>query len=233
MGGWKRTILVIGVLALVAGASFAAAYWLPVGEAAATFFGVPGVLALIGVLVQLWRDSTAHERSLELVARQQDFTLGTATHMADIAYDKHVDFCEAYIAKTSTGLQQLYEKGPSDVALPIAYDLASIRVSYRAWLTEEIEDSLIPFEQALREIGANKEYLKDLPIGTERSRVVNAMYEAFKLATGMSEAVSVEEREKTSAHVIEALRDVLGIRELTALRRRATAVALSRLVESP
>ena len=222
------TALVLWAL-LVAIVSFAAAAFLPVAEFAKMFFALPGVVALFGVLVQLWRDSQAHERALEVQVRQQDFLLGTATHMADVAYDKHVEFCEEYIARTNTGLQEMYVHGPEDKAFDFAYDLSRIRMKYRAWLTQEIEDSLIPFEWTLREIAANQSYLKDLPTGDERSEVVRAMYDAFRLATGVDTAETEGRRAKTSAHVIDALRGVLGIRELTSLRQTTARLALERL----
>jgi hypothetical protein len=231
--GNRRSIVVILCALLVASISFVMAAFLPVADSLKAFFGFPGVLALLGVLFQLWRDSQSHARALELQVRQQDFVLGTATHMAEVAYDKHVDFCEEYVARTNRGLQDMFVDGPTEAALEFAHDLTDIRVRYRTWLTQEIEDDLIPFEQTIREIGAKRVGLRELPVGDERSEVVRAMHVAFMLVSGLNKNVGEEQRAMTSAHVVEALRGVLGIRELTALRSHSAKLALKRLVGSP
>jgi hypothetical protein len=108
-------------------ASFAAAWLLPVAELFKGFAAVPGVGALLNVLFQLWKDERAHERTVELLHRQQDFALATASHMADVAYDKHVAFCEAYVDRTNRGLIELMISGPSKEVLSLAGDLHKIR----------------------------------------------------------------------------------------------------------
>lgn len=53
--------------------------------------------AIVTVLYQLLRDQAAHARALELQERQQLFNLGVASHMANVAFDKHIHFSEQYI----------------------------------------------------------------------------------------------------------------------------------------
>jgi hypothetical protein len=210
-------------------ASFALAFFLPVPELLKGVLALPGVAALVGMLVQLGRDQLRYEHDRRQLARQQDFALATASHMAEVAYDKHVAFCEAYIERTNRGLQELFAQGPSEAALGFASDLYTIRMQYRTWLTAEIEERLIPYEKVLREIGAHSGLLDYLETGEERTRVVEAMYEAFKLASGIEPAASEEDKARSSAHVVDSLRDVLGIRELTVLRQAATRLAIDRL----
>lgn len=210
-------------------AACAAAALVPVSSFLKGAFAVPAVGSLLGILVQAWRDQIAHERSVDLLQRQQDFALASASHMAEVAYDKHVQFCEAYIQRTNRGLQELFAEGPSKKALQFAWDLTSIRLEYRAWLTEEIEDKLQPYERALREIGANEELLEHLDTGEERTQIVNAVYAAFKLASGIDHPATDDEKARSAAHVIDTLRDVLGIKHLTALRQAVTRVAIDRL----
>ncbi len=116
--------------AVVLLASFAAAWLLPVPDLFKGLASIPGVGALLNVLLQLWRDQRSHERAVELLHRQQDFALATASHMANLAYDKHVAFCEAYIERTTKGLSDLMRCGPSKEALAFAGDLGAIRIHH-------------------------------------------------------------------------------------------------------
>ena len=100
-----------GIFFLVYIASFASLYVLPASDLIKGFMAFPGSVALLGVLYQLWRDDRAHERELELQSKQQDFALGTASHMATVAYDKHVAFGEEYMERVQSGFQQLMNRG--------------------------------------------------------------------------------------------------------------------------
>jgi hypothetical protein len=117
-----RAVKVYGGSGAVLLVSFAAAWFLPVAELFKGLAAVPGIGALLNVLSQLWRDERAHERAVELLHRQQDFALATASHMANVAYDKHVSFCEAYVERTNRGLVELMASGPSKDALRLAAD---------------------------------------------------------------------------------------------------------------
>lgn len=152
--------------------------------------------------------------------------------MANIAYDKHVTFCEAYIERTNQGLQDLMRTGPSKEALTFAGDLMAIRVRHTAWLTAEIEAKLIPFEAALRKMGAGEFLLESLPVGERRSRVVDEIHRAFGVIVGIEKPVTDEEIPTATAQIVDHVRDVrdvLGIKELTALRQTTTRLALRRV----
>lgn len=211
-------------------ASVAAAWFLPVSETFKGIAAIPGIAALCGVLVQLWSEKRAHERARELLFRQQDFALATASHMANIAYDKHVAFCEKYIERTNQGLGELMRDGPSLNVLKFASDLMRIRIDHTAWLTAEIEAELLPFEAALRKIGAGEGLLPSVPVGERRTRLVDEIYKAFGVVIGTHLPATDDEKAITTAKVIDHLRDVLGIKELTALRQTTTRFALRRVL---
>ena len=63
---------------IVAGLSFAAAWFLPVSEFFKGLASLPFVAGLATVLWQLWRDALSHERQLALQRREQEFALGVA-----------------------------------------------------------------------------------------------------------------------------------------------------------
>lgn len=214
---------------LVFVASFLTAWLLPVTEIFKGVASTPGAGALIALLAKLWRDERAHERVIELQIRQQDFVLGTASHMADVAYDKHVSFCEEYIQRVQDGLQELMRDGATKKAMNIGSDLVRVRIRHSAWLTVEIEESLKPFEMALINIGAKEHLLENLPVGERRTQVVNEVYRFFGLILGHEKPVNDEEASMTREKIIEQIRDILGINTLTALRQKAAELALERI----
>ena len=215
--------------AAVFGLSLLAAYTLPVTDFFKGLASIPAFGALVSALWQMWRDQVAHERAVELLNREQDFALTTASHMAEVAYDKHVLFCEEYVARVTQGIDDFYHDGSNVEALQFASDLVGIRKKHRTWLTNEIEESLLPFEAAVGKIGAGEQVLAHVPVGEQRTALVESIYRAFGIATGITEPETAEEQETTGTKVVEALRDVLGIRELTALRQETARVALARL----
>ena len=75
--------------------------------------------------------------------------------MANIAFDKHVLFCEKYIAGVNGALDTLFRRGPHEDVLKDADTLFNLRRNWVLWLTPEIEAGLVNFEGALRKIGAN------------------------------------------------------------------------------
>ncbi len=96
------------------------------------------------MLYKFWKDERAHERALDLQARQQEFTFAPASHMAIIAYDKHVQFSEEYLSKVNRTLTELWIEGESVKALERAKELSGIREKFAAWLTRDVEDQLYP-----------------------------------------------------------------------------------------
>jgi hypothetical protein len=105
----------------------------------------------------------------------------------------------AYIERVNHGLQELMQSGPSKEALNIAGNLIGIRTQHTAWLTAEIESKLIPFEAALRKIGAAHFVLEGLQVGEKRSRGVGEIYKSFGLLTGIDKPESDAEASTAAA----------------------------------
>ena len=53
----------------------------------------------------------AHQNSVLLGEMQNAFSLGATSHMAAVAFDKHIEFCEEYVAAVSNVLQSWNENG--------------------------------------------------------------------------------------------------------------------------
>lgn len=225
----KYSIYYISVVVFIF--SFVLAYSINTTEILKGIITLPAVGSLVSILYKIWIDNLAHERIIKLQNKQQDFILGATSHIADIAYNKHVKFCEEYINRIQRGFQELLKDGPSKNSIDIGRELVNIRQKHSAWLTKEIENKLKPFEQALINIGAKEHYLEisRLPTGEERTKVVDEIYRSFGLILGHEKSLNEEEANLHIDKIIEHIREILGINTLTKLRLRATELALERL----
>ena len=179
---------------------------------------IPAAGALLGIVLSIVRDNISLTRRREENDRSEYYKLGVASGMSELIFKKHVDFCEAYIGKTMEVIQNMIRKGPHEDALEYAQELRLVRIKYLTWITDDMATLLMPFEQAIREIGANQWHLKNLPVGPERSALVNELYKTF---SGVMEMGSESERIETIGHtkIIYELQKVLGINELHKMRK--------------
>jgi hypothetical protein len=210
-------------------ASFGVATALPLPDTVRVLATIPGLTALCGMVVQILQDNLAHQRQIELQRRGQDFTLSVASHMSNTTFDKHVEFVEAYFAKINEGLQKLSGSGPNEYALQLSQELMAVRRHFAPWLTAEIDGRLFPLEHALRRIGAGSRFLESLPVGDQRSRVVDAMYSDFMVVMGLNEGASQDKRDMAAERIVDHLREMLGTGQLTRLRTSALHEAVTRL----
>lgn len=204
--------------------SFLGAYLLPINEIWKGITALPGIGALILALYKSWKDE-------QLQNKQQDFIFGTTSHMAEVVYDKHAEFCEDYIKKVQEGFHELLKDGASKSTGNIGRELVNVRQKHSAWLTKEIEASLRPFEQALITIGAKEHYLElsKLPIGDKRNKIVDEIFRSLGLILNYEKPLNEDEASLRIDEVIEKIRDILGINTLTKLRAKAITVAFKRL----
>ncbi len=192
----------------------------------------PAICALIGAFFQLFRDQAAFEKRLELQRKQQIFNLGVTSHMANTAFDKHVEFCEKYMSEVQNTVSTLYAEGPTEEIkkhMSIFFDL---KIQYAAWITDEISLALDPFEGALRKIYSRAHYIeateKDPGRQERRNKMIDEVDEIF------TEMLNLENKpfdQQNPAYSVEAvkkkIRNILGIESLTSLRSRLIEEASS------
>jgi|SRR5882724_7075925 len=217
------TLAVIFVCSLLAAVLF---HFFPVGVVG-DLAAIPSVVALLGALFQLSRDSIAHERAVQLEETRNRLTVGATSHMASVAFDKHVSFCEEYVAEVFSALETLYRKGPHEGILQNAGGLYGIRKKWAVWLTPEIERALEQFETKLRTIGANAQVVAQVP---GEQDAIREMFSEFAAVLGSRHgfakwAGKPVPQEYAIDAVISGLRKVLGIDELTQMRSALVARA--------
>src|SRR5690349_16736868 len=98
---------------------------------------------------------------MELEEAKNRFTMGATSHMANVAFDKHVQFCEEYTQGVNEALVTLFRQGVHREALAKAIDLSVIRRKWVLWATPSIDTQLEKFEIALGKIGSNARLVED------------------------------------------------------------------------
>ncbi|RYG94217.1 MAG: hypothetical protein EON58_16730 [Alphaproteobacteria bacterium] len=140
-----------------------------------------------------------------------------------MAFDKHAMFCEEYIAAVYQTLSMLFKEGPTSEALGEGWKLTEIRRKYAAWLSESMEDKLVLFENALKEMGAAGVILDMRDADIDRGPHIKNKFLRYAEIMGSSFSTYQGEdfsRDLTVNHIVGHLRSLLGVEPLTRLRQR-------------
>lgn len=124
-------------------------------SAVQALIALPGAAGLLAALWDVVKADLEHQHRLEEKSAENAFVLSATSHMAKTAFDKHVEFCEKYVARVNEALFALFRVGPSS-AQKVAEDLHSIRLEFALWETRDVASPLEKFEHALRMIGIDK-----------------------------------------------------------------------------
>ena len=215
----KNIFILVGV-SIVA---FLVAFFLPTTELMKGIIASPGILGLLGIIYQLMRDEAAFERSLKIQSQQQSFGLGATSHMANKVFDKHVEFCERYLIEVNDIANQLFRSGPTSNAVNFANGLYTLKLEYSAWLTDDISDSLFPFEQALREFGASQGFIDSTidveRYAEERQKRIPQVHEDYSKILNLSREEDPDP-DMAVESVVRKAREILDLDELVWLRKQ-------------
>ena len=211
-------------------ASFGCAYLLPINQIFKSIATTPAIAALVAVIYQILKDQAAFERQDYLQRQQQIFNLSTASHMANTVFDKHVEFCEKYMSEVHQMLTDLVRHGPSG---PIVdghlAKFTELRKQYAAWVPKDVALQLDPFEDAINEMSA----FSGLGAGLRGEEATKAMYSIFHTILGIEDReVTEQNRDITVEEVQERIRSILGINELTKMRKMVVSGAIKSLEDA-
>ncbi|MCP3942909.1 MAG: hypothetical protein GY710_15675 [Desulfobacteraceae bacterium] len=219
--------LIYLILFLVFLASFLMATYLPIEDIWKGIATTPAIAALSAIIYQILKDHTAHQRKKEIQQSGHDFSLGVTSHMAQVAFDKHVEFCEKYMSEVHETMSTLWREGPTREAKTHSNNFFMLRVEYATWVTEEIANKLTNFEDTLLKIGAKAALAEALNQKTAD--------EAFQAADDSWLAVlgiAIDKKKTPDENIaIESIknriRNILGVQELTELRGALIKKAIS------
>ena len=230
----QRTKYYLGITAVLA-LSLGSLFWLPGGEFVQSLSAIPLVGSLVAALFMLVRDYTAHERKLLLQESQNRFLLGASSHMANVAFDKHVQFAEEYADELHKALATLFQKGPTQDVLKHTNVMYELHQKYAVWLTNKLEAELEQFEFDLRKIGAAAGYVDASTAQENREEIMSAMYRRFAEVMG-KERMGADEwdgekisEERAASMTIRRLRSILGSEELTEMRTSIISKSIAKL----
>lgn len=216
----NRTIwlLIITIVIVTLGIAFLA----PVDETFKGIATVSTVAALFTALFQLLQDKKASEEREKLQNEQHLFNLGATSHMANIVFDKHVEFCEKYLEEVHELANTLFREGPHQSVSTHAGKLYRLRLVYTAWVTPEMVGKLDSFESAVRKIAANAGFVNSTNIGSDvdeiaRSAAITEMHKIFREIMGY-EASSVADSDISVDTIVNDIRDILKISDLVHIR---------------
>ena len=186
-----KAYILLGIVFVV---SLVVAWNLPTTEVMKGITAIPAIGALLGAVFQTIRDDIAHSRAERLRQESDIFNLSIASHMANVAFDKQVMFCEKYMAEVHRALETLFQEGTTKKVADHAISLAIIHRDYAAWIPKSVALNLQPFEKAILDI-ASKDNLIEAWRGAkerseERSRLIDQMFNTFPDVMGFVRDVS-------------------------------------------
>jgi hypothetical protein len=211
---WIGLIIIISLSILMT-------FFAPVNDIFKGIVSLPAIGGLSLALFQLFRDENNHLHNKEIQKEQQLFNLGATSHMANTVFDKHVEFCEKYLEEVHNLLKTLYRDGPTENALNHSSVLYSLRMEYTAWITIDIDKKLIPFENAIKEIGSKSHLIEALrnkeESNKERLKAIDELYNVFNEMMNLSYETAPKDAESFIV-IKERVRDILQVRKLTEIR---------------
>lgn len=215
----KKPYIIIGIIALL---DVLLVWLVPTNDLLKGILATPTAGALFAALIQVLRDQAAFESQKYFEMRKRVFDIGATSHMANAVFDKHVEFCEKYIEELYKTLVTIFRKGPTREAITHANQLTLLRQEYSAWLTNDITSELELYEGALRKFGAESGFVEDThgvpEYNKARQETIKRNYEMVRKLVGGIESKEVDENYAIES-VIEKIREILGIGELTKIRK--------------
>jgi hypothetical protein len=217
-------------LTIVFVVSVSCAYFLPINEIFKNIATMPAAIALVAVIYQLLRDQAAFERQDYLQRQQQIFNLATASHMANVAFDKHAEFCEKYMGEVHETVGDLSRKGPrSPKVKDHLKNFISLKREYAAWVPKDVAVQLEPFENKLQDMSLQADIADDYEgqPGNEKNNAVNAIHEVYLSVWGIGKTDTTKDDQNISVEDIkERIRLILGINDLTTMRKLLVSEAI-------
>jgi hypothetical protein len=217
----KHDLKTYGIFSGVFVLSLTGAYFIDATELMKAVLASPGVVSLIAALYQLMRDQAAYEKQLSIQDREFQFSIGAASHMANTAFDKHVEFCESYMYGIHEIAHLLFREAETPGVLKNANKLYAIREKYAVWLTDDINENLEKFESAIRTLGAHAHFIKktagEPSYAEQRSIKIDENHELFSEILGIDKQDDVNEEYAVDA-IKGKVRKILGTEQLTELR---------------
>lgn len=208
---------------------------LPLSPIWKELLSAPVVLSPLGAIVRLVLDNLNYEHQLRLQRDQQAFDLAASSHMASVVFDKHVDFCEAYLKTVDEVMLDLGRSGEFERSLDLANQLTAVRHAHDTWIPSAMHRDLDRFESALRKVGAKLKASEAMRKESEAEARRSFIEEAFLLLGNIFLQADLEKNtddaEKRANSIRNLVRSLLKVEELVELREGVVSRSLGLLHE--
>jgi hypothetical protein len=160
------------------------------------------------------------QRDIQLLLKRQEqsFNLSITSHMANVAFDKHIAFCEEYAQCAIQCVDKLFKVDSADNTLLTFGELAQIRQKYAPWVPSNVIQNLLPFEGALFQVNSKYVLLQNNASFSDKAAVSKEMLSTFSQIIGMPSADENGNSEIAIQYILTYLQNILGISEITQLR---------------
>lgn len=108
--------------------------------------------SLAAGLINFLIERTKARQSRELLDTQNAFSVGATSHMATVAFDNYICFCQDYVDEVSKALEALILDASAQEPLDVR-SFSRIRRKWTLWLTNEIDGELEQFERRVTQLG--------------------------------------------------------------------------------
>lgn len=213
------------LLTVVGAVSFLATLYLPIDEVLRTITALPFVAALFAALFQIVRDHSSFEHDRLQQEREHAFTVAATSHMSKVVFDKHVEFCEAYLKALQDLLGNLFARGPTEKAREHLQPLYDVRRNYRLWISLPMAMKLDQFESKVAamasSLGVWNAQREIETYQTGNNKYLDEAYKLFEEILNIDKKDNADVESKKSrgyALVIEHLQEIVGIETLATLR---------------
>jgi len=190
---------------------------------------VLGAAIAQGVALVIAHRNRADATRRDAISRAFD-TAGS--HMAIVAFDRYMQFCEEYTTQFREVLAGIIQTGPHKNALTYSAELLRLRTRWSLWVPDDINALLEKFEKVLRQMGADaqlsaSELAASVP---NRAELINRMYKAFSDLLAMGNWNGEEaNKEIAVATMMSLLKETLGIEPFGILRQLTLNSAIGEL----
>lgn len=247
---WKRyTVLVavaLGSVLLIA---------VLTTDIARTLASLPGIAALAAAVWSFLQDERRHGQELERQANDHGFAVASASHMAEVVFDRFVVFAEAYDKALMELLTHMFREGPSVKTEEKLHALRAVRGEHHLWISSTVAARLDTFEGKVRdmilathmydsmqqsrrvmEMGAGGDEAWGKRLMTHFDKAHDLWQEILHMGkprprdgVPADAVVTAQNQAEGYMHIFAAFRESIGVEHLTQLRDAVLKRALSNL----
>lgn len=121
-------------------------------DTARVFAATPAIGALLAGVWGFIKDERRYGQEMDLQASDHEFTVASASHMAEVVFDRFVVFAEAYDTALKDLLNEMFREGPSTKIEQKLAAIRAVRGEHHLWISSIVAARLDTFEGKVRDM---------------------------------------------------------------------------------